>query len=230
MIPSLSYTHDFVLSTLPSDSGRILEIGCGNGALAKLLLNERFDMVAMDSDPEQVRLARASGVEARVLSWPAKIDASFDAVLFTRSLHHIEALDAAVEAAVAVLNPGGRIIVEDFRVEGGSERASGWFEQSVRDLAERGAFRASTSLAAILAKAAPDDHDHDLHSSDAIAASLKRHGAVARSGAAYYFRYVEPELTDARYTEALLADELQQIASERIDPLGQRFVLTPNPS
>ena len=48
-----------------------------------------------------------------------------------------------------------------------------------------------------------------------------------QAGAAYYFRYLEPELADPEGAQGLLEAELEAIASGRIDPLGRRFVLVP---
>jgi SAM-dependent methyltransferase len=226
MTPSLRYSAEFVLESLPERASRLLEVGCGDGALARFLLDRSFAVVGLDNDPAAVASARARGVDARLMSWPAPVEGRFDAVLFTRSLHHIGPLDEAVAAAVAALGPGGSIVVEDFCAEGGSERSAAWFERTVDDLAELGRLRAGASIAAILAKAAPD-HAHELHASDSIAAALGARGSVEQAGAAYYFRYLEPELDDAEGAQGLLEAELEGIASGRIDPLGRRFVLVP---
>ena len=227
MTTSLRYTYDFVRTSLPGHCRAILEIGCGSGELARLLLEEGLEVTAVDSDPDAVAAACVNGVDARVISWPASTGRTFDAVLFTRSLHHIHELDQAIAAAVATLRPAGRIIVEDFRAEGGADRGDEWFAHYVRSLYADKALRSEADIAAILDRARPAEPEHELHSSAAIAHALAAHGRVERSGAAYYFRYVEPDLGSPATPDAVLADELAAIRSGEIDALGQRFILAP---
>lgn len=218
---AMEYTYDFVGRHLPDGAADVLEIGCGAGELAARLSRDGLRVVALDADEGCVTAARAAGVDARLVDWPAPINERFDAVLFTRSLHHICPLDGAVAAAVAGLRPGGRIIVEDFRAEGGSERSKEWFAEIVRTFGASGALH---DAEATLARVEPDDHE--LHSSAAIAAALARCGRLQRSDAAYYFRYLEAELPRAT-TFTLLRSELAHIEKATIDALGTRFVLTP---
>jgi SAM-dependent methyltransferase len=219
---STRYTFDFVAANLPRNAERILEIGCGNGALAALLQADGLEVTAIDSDPDAVAAAQVAGVDARLLAWPSDIGEAFDAILFTRSLHHIAPLDEAVAQALRALRPGGRIIVEDFRAEGGGKAAGRWFADLAPSLIARGALTAETSLNELIAKLAPDDHD--LHSSSAIAKALSAHGASDASDAAYYFRYFEPYLRDPDKAEELLDQEIALIAAGSIEPLGKRFV------
>ena len=51
------------------------------------------------------------------------------------------------------LNPGGRIIVEDFRAEGGSERSARWFESLARELHASGKLSPEATVEALLDKA-----------------------------------------------------------------------------
>src|SRR5690242_10557526 len=90
------YTYDFVKRFLSSEVGRILEVGCGTGELATCLLNDGYSVVAIDCDRESVAAAQQLGLDARVAIWPDFDDGQFDAVLFTRSLHHIYPLDQSV--------------------------------------------------------------------------------------------------------------------------------------
>ncbi len=227
MRTSLRYTYDFVRTSLPAHCRAILEIGCGNGELARLLQEDGFEVTAVDSDPAAVAEACANGVVARVMNWPASTGRTFDAVLFTRSLHHIHELDDAIAAAVAALRPDGRIVVEDFRAEGGADRADAWFAEAVRSLHADEALLSEADMAAIVDRTRPAGHEHELHSSAAIADALAAHGRVERSRAAYYFRYVEPDLGSPATADAVLAEELAAIRSGDIDALGQRFILTP---
>lgn len=226
MSPSLRYTYDFVHGALPDDCQRVLEIGCGTGELAKLLQDDGFEMVAIDSDSEAVEQARDRGVDARLLEWPSNIEPVFDSVLFTRSLHHIHDLDQAVDSAEAALKAGGRIIVEDFRAEGGSERSSSWFLGLVDHLVEQGRLNRD-SRAEALEQAAPSRAaDHLLHSSTEIGEAIGRIGTVRERDAAYYFRYLEPLVADTATAGQILEAELAAIEQGRIDALGKRFVVT----
>lgn len=216
---STRYTYDFVTSNLPQGATRILEVGCGDGALAALLQADGLQITAIDSDSEAVEAARIAGVEARLIDWPVPMEREFDAILFTRSLHHIDELDRAVAAARHALRPGGRIIVEDFRAEGGSAVSASWFSDVARALIAEGALE--TSLEDLLEKLAPADHD--LHASSAIAEALNRFDTVA-GDAAYYFRYLEPHLRQPEKAKELLDQELTLIRAGAIHALGKRFV------
>lgn len=218
------YTLEFVRQHVRG--GSLLEIGCGAGELAACLANDGFDVAALDSDPDCVSLAQARGVDARALSWPAPIDQKFEAVLFTRSLHHIDPPDEAIEVAVDALRPGGKIIVEDFRFELDSRRTRTWFTGLMRLFDTARAFDSTGALPALLDKLDFGEHRHELHSSTAIAAVLGRHGTIHQQDAAYYFRYAEPEI-DKPLAEQMLEHELEMIEAGAIDPLGKRFVLTP---
>ncbi len=227
MQTSLHYTYEFVRKALPEGCRSILEIGCGTGELAQMLQRDAFSVLAVDSDAERVEQARRRGVEARVLEWPCDVGRDFDAVLFTRSLHHIHELEPAIDAAVAALRPGGRVIVEDFRAEGATARSEAWFEQVVRELLASGSLARDASVEAILDRAKPAGHEHELHSSAAIAGALAQAGKVEMQDAAYYFRYVEPDVADDALAKRLLEQELALIRAGAIDALGTRFVVTP---
>lgn len=219
-----AYTLGFVLENLPEKASDILEIGCGEGELATRLVEQGFNVVALDVSEECVAAAKARGVDARVAEWPAGIDGTFDAVLFTRSLHHVHDLSGGVTAARQALRAGGRLIVEDFRAEGGSERSSVWFTGLTKTLFATGAFRDGFDLRHSLAKIEVDHHEHELHSSTAIADALGVFGEVVPADCAYYFRYLEPELLGGTAAQALLDHELELIAADCIDPLGKRFI------
>ena len=219
------YTYVFVRAALPPDARSILEIGCGDGELAERLAADGFEVVAVDADEACVAATRARRLDARLAEWPADLGRTFDAILFTRSLHHVHDLAGGVAAAARALNPGGRVIVEDFRAEGGSGRSSDWYEAMVRELLAGGALADGADAEELLGKLPPARHDgHALHSSTAIQAALKGEFAIAASDAAYYFRYLEPHLREPGAAQWLLGIELEQIEKGDIDALGKRFV------
>lgn len=196
------YSFGFVRAALPQGARRLLEVGCGGGALAALLAAEGFEVVAVDTDPEAVAEARARGVDARLGEWPNLEAGRFDALLFTRSLHHVRDLDASVAAAFAALRPGGVLIVEDFAFDEADQESLAWFAALAGDLAP-----------------AALSHDHDLHSARAIETAL----GAAPMPAAYYFRYLEAAAPER--AEAALAEEEAAIAAGLIRPLGRRWVV-----
>jgi len=223
-----AYTRDFILSALPPAAKRVLEIGCGAGALAAELAQAELTIVAIDSDPAQVDEAKARGVDARSATWPDFSDGRFDAILFTRSLHHVDDLEVSVAAAFAALTEGGRLIVEDFMAEGCSDRSELWFA-SLAALLDQGGLLAEPSghLAEVLGRTPTEAHDHHLHSSGAIEAALRAQAETVRTeSSAYYFRYLLPSLPDGRpgLAKGLLDHELALIDAGLIDPLGRRYV------
>jgi SAM-dependent methyltransferase len=227
MVPvATEYTVRFVVERLPADARWILEVGCGEGELAARLKERGFEVLAIDSDADCVAATRAASVEALQLEWPAAVERRFDAVLFTRSLHHVRDLDGGIAAAAEALAPGGRIIVEDFRSEGGSRRGTAWFCGLVKLLNEAGAFRPEFELEATLAKIETADHEDPLHSSTAIGDALTKLGFVEAEDSACYFRYLEPELRTAQTAKRLLDHELELMSAGAIDALGKRFVLS----
>ncbi|MBL7064695.1 MAG: class I SAM-dependent methyltransferase [Anaerolineae bacterium] len=108
--------------TLPPEP-RCLEIGCGQGAVTRLLV-ERYGarVVASDYDPEQVAVAQErladldERVEFRVMDARAMPfdDAQFDGVFSFYVLHHIPGgwRQVVVETA-RVLRPGGWFVLAD---------------------------------------------------------------------------------------------------------------------
>lgn len=91
----------------PSD--RVLEVGCGSGALlTRLPAQHRFGLEPV------VSLLTATqgffGVVAVAESMPFR-DSSFDLVYFKHSLHHVVDKSAALKEAVRITKAGGRLIV-----------------------------------------------------------------------------------------------------------------------
>lgn len=222
-----AYTFDFILSALSPGSKRVLEIGCGDGAVAAALGRAGLAVVAIDSDPARIEQAKARGVDARVAAWPHFSDGRFDAILFTRSLHHVDDLAASVAAAFAALAGHGRVIVEDFMAEGCTERSERWFA-SLAALLDRAALLGEPTghLAEMLGRVPPHHEDHHLHSSGAMESALRaRAGTVRVESAAYYFRYALPSLRQGpALAQALLDHERELIEAGAIDPLGRRYV------
>ena len=60
---ALTYRHN-ILSALPQPiAGPVLDTGCSQGHLVKLMLADGYDATGIDVSPEQVALARAAGLD-----------------------------------------------------------------------------------------------------------------------------------------------------------------------
>ena len=227
------YTLEFVRTALGARPRRLLEIGCGNGRLARALQDEGHSIFAVDSDSECVAAARELGVDAHIAEWPDVAAGTFDAVLFTRSLHHVADLEASLSAAFACLEPGGEVVIEDFDASYSHEPSFTWFAGLLEVMDAAGAsVRAGTLLDQFLCAEPPyapiwsaDHHDH-LHSAADIEQCLNSITWNVRADtSAYFFRYVlQAGIGGEALWSALLAHEIELVRSSAIAPLGRRYV------
>ncbi|MEU7138788.1 class I SAM-dependent methyltransferase [Nocardia sp. NPDC046473] len=121
---------------------RVLDVATGTGAAAAVAakVGVRATIVGVDSSVEMLRQARANAdgrqanlVVALIEELPFP-DGTFDLVMCTRALHHVERPDIVVAEMARVVRPGGQVIVAD-NVTGLSGAAHDRFEeiQRVRD-------------------------------------------------------------------------------------------------
>jgi ubiquinone/menaquinone biosynthesis C-methylase UbiE len=106
---------------LPSGA-RVLEVGCGTGAVSRALteIAEIGEVVGVDPSPGFLDIARSLAdalpnvefVEGDAKALPLA-DGSFDAVVFHTTLCHVPDPEAALGEAVRVLRRGGRLAIFD---------------------------------------------------------------------------------------------------------------------
>lgn len=228
-------TVAFVLDELGTGSKRILEIGAGEGEVCHRLSVSGHATTALDSSAEAVRRARALGVDARVVEWP-EYDGDgrrFDAVLFSRSLHHVRLLRPSVERAAALLHPDGKLLVEDFAFHEVSSGTVCWFRDRLLDVASarHAPFPRESFARRILGASDPvaawHERSHTIHSSSALRQAIGERFQLAReTGVPYLYRYLE-DLVQHEELEALFELERRSIDDGTIVPLGRRFVGIP---
>jgi SAM-dependent methyltransferase len=132
----------FVTAHLPSAASRVLEVGCGDGRLARALDDLGYQVVAIDPAAPEGAIFRVVSLEE--FAEPGR----FDAVVASRSLHHIHDLAGALSKLQRLLVPGGRLIVVEHAFERLDERTAGWYLEKRR---ARGP-HAPSSLQACLAE------------------------------------------------------------------------------
>lgn len=97
----------------PRAGERILDLGCGDGALTERLTGAGAEVVAIDASADMVESARRRGLDARVLDATAlSFEDEFDAVFSNAVLHWIPDADTVIRGVSRALRPGGRFVGE----------------------------------------------------------------------------------------------------------------------
>jgi len=97
----------------PQPGERVLDLGCGDGALTEKLVARGCRVTAVDASPEQVEAARARGLDAHVGDGAAlTFSRAFDAVFSNATLHWIREPDRVIAGVARALVPGGRFVAE----------------------------------------------------------------------------------------------------------------------
>ena len=94
---------------------RVLDIGCGEGHVARRAAALGSVVVGLDPTPAQVREAVARGggpsfARARAEALPCRSEA-FDAVVLCLAIEHVDAFEIAFREVVRVLEPGGTFVL-----------------------------------------------------------------------------------------------------------------------
>jgi SAM-dependent methyltransferase len=122
----------FVVDTVHPATARILEVGCGSGALADALAEAGYDVTAVDPNaPDGARFRRG-----RIEDFMD--DQLYDAVVASLSLHHVDDLDATVDRVADLLPPGGPLLVDEFARERFTGATAEWYYLQRRALAAVG--------------------------------------------------------------------------------------------
>jgi SAM-dependent methyltransferase len=97
----------------PRPGERILDLGCGDGALTEKLAAAGCDVVGADASAELVEAARARGLDVRLINGETlTFDTEFDAVFSNAALHWMRRPDAVIDGVYRALKPGGRFVGE----------------------------------------------------------------------------------------------------------------------
>lgn len=120
--PQRNWNHNaayyrFARRRVPPGSRDLLDVGCGDGQLARGLAGPGRRVLGLDPSPEMVAAARAGSAGITGLAFEQDDfltreipEASYDFVSFVASLQHMDQ-GAALAKAAKVLRPGGRLVV-----------------------------------------------------------------------------------------------------------------------
>jgi SAM-dependent methyltransferase len=111
---------DFVRGELPAPPARVLEVGCGSGGLARALDAAGYGVLAIDPVAPEGPIFKRTTLEE--LEEPG----TFDAVVASRSLHHVADLDAALQR-IAELAP--LLVLDEFAWDRLDEPTARWYEE-----------------------------------------------------------------------------------------------------
>ncbi|MEM8646800.1 MAG: methyltransferase domain-containing protein [Pseudomonadota bacterium] len=92
---------------------RILDLGCGDGALTLKLSEMGAHVVGVDASENFVEAAKGQGVDARLMNGEAlTFSEEFDAVFSNAALHWMTNPSAVIEGIARALKPKGRFVAE----------------------------------------------------------------------------------------------------------------------
>jgi len=154
--------YRLILDMMGELEGRhVLDVGCGDGALAWAVAAKGAEATGVDPDPAMLDAARSRAanvgvrprfLEGRVERLPFP-DASFDVVVSVTVLCFVQDAAGAVREMVRVLGPGGRLVLGElgrWSLWATIRRVRGWLGSATWKAAR---FRTATELCALAEQA-----------------------------------------------------------------------------
>jgi SAM-dependent methyltransferase len=95
--------------------GKILELGCGDGAMLRLLVDRGMEVMGVDASSSGIDRCLNAGLQARCLDvsidgLPFAQDDAFDLVISLETFEHLMNPHYALQEVRRVLRPGGRFL------------------------------------------------------------------------------------------------------------------------
>lgn len=117
--------HSFLVSLVPAEAAKVLDIGCGLGELTSKLAIVNREVTGVDLSPEMIIRARNRLAGNNAVSFLCGNfleqdfgSSQFDCVISAATLHHMPQ-DVAIARMVELLRPGGRLVINDIRSDVG---------------------------------------------------------------------------------------------------------------
>jgi SAM-dependent methyltransferase len=119
--------EEFVLDQIGDPAARVLEVGCGEGELARALARVGHSVTAIDPRAPEDPIFRRARIEE--FSDPGQ----FDHVVASLSLHHVEDLGMALDNIADLLHAGGTPVVVEFAWDRIDEGTAEWALERLPD-------------------------------------------------------------------------------------------------
>jgi len=92
---------------------RVLDVGCGDGALSSEIRKKAKDLIGIDQSPQMVKKAIQNGINAKVLDiCDMDFRDEFDAVFSNAALHWVKCQEKALQNINRSLKNGGIFVAE----------------------------------------------------------------------------------------------------------------------
>jgi len=97
----------------PRPGERVLDLGCGDGALTAKLVASGAQVLGVDASPAMVEATRARGIDAQVMrGQELAFDGEFDAIFSNAAIHWMKPPERVAAGMRRALKPSGRIMAE----------------------------------------------------------------------------------------------------------------------
>jgi SAM-dependent methyltransferase len=123
---------DFATTNLPPPPARVLDVGCGDGALTLELIARGYEARGIDPRAPDGPAFERIGLE------DLRVERPYDAAVAVVSLHHVADLELAVDRLAAAIVPGGVLLVDEFDRERLDEPTTAWLRCQREALAAAG--------------------------------------------------------------------------------------------
>jgi len=108
----------FLVSRIPPEAHRVLDVATGTGAVALELVKRGHTVVGIDQSPEMLAVARARLPQVEFHEGKAEAlpfaDAEFHALTFTYLLRYVADPQATLYELARVVRPGGVVAMQEF--------------------------------------------------------------------------------------------------------------------
>lgn len=145
-------------ANLPAPPARVLEVGAGDGSLARALRAAGYEVLAIDPRAE------ADDVRAVAIADLDEPAGSFAAAVAIVSLHHVDPLEESCRRLGELVAPGGTLVLDEFDVAAFDVTAAAWWLEQRAALGDPPPKTAEELV---------DEHRDHLHPLDRILAALE---------------------------------------------------------